>query len=107
RAADPHGDDGHRAIDADLPSGPLIEPIKGIPGHEHDDDRTFLHAELKAEGGRDEIVVADNPVLIEQDSLAILATKADPRLDDGRKDQNPGSLVGQLARTRNLVDKAM
>src|SRR4029078_6732618 len=49
RAADPYCDDGYRTIDANLPSGPLIEPIQGIPGHEHDNDRTFLHAELKAE----------------------------------------------------------
>ena len=31
RAADPHGDDGHRAVDADLPSGPLLEPVPGHP----------------------------------------------------------------------------
>src|SRR3990170_4769202 len=51
-AADTDGDDGHRAVDADLPPRPLFEPGQCVLGHEHDDDGPLLYAKLKAEGGR-------------------------------------------------------
>ena len=67
------------------PSTPIFHPAlrsktaQGVLGHEHDDDRALLHAELKAERCRDQIVVALDPLLIEQDALAIFAAKADAR----------------------------
>ena len=95
------------------PSTPTFHPAlssnprRASSGHEHDDDRPLLHAELKAERGRDQIVVAHDPLLIEQDSLAIFAAKANPRLDHGGKHQNADGLVGKLAGALKLADKAM
>src|SRR4029453_9988915 len=77
RTVDADRNDRHRTVDADFPSRPAPEPVERVLGHEHDDNRAVLHAELKTERSRDQIVVALDLLLIEQDALAIFAADAD------------------------------
>ena len=75
------------------PSTPTFQPsVAGSrqrrPGHEHDDDRACLRAELEADRGRDGVEVSRGPAANAQRALAILAADPDAGLDDGREDQN-------------------
>ena len=58
RAADADRDDRHRSVDADLPAVLALETGERLGGHEHDDHRARLHAELKADRGGDDIVIS-------------------------------------------------
>src|SRR6478672_5421279 len=50
--------DGDRSVDASLPAISVLESRERLLGHEHDDDRAGLHAELKPERARDQVVIS-------------------------------------------------
>src|SRR6185295_6227328 len=95
------------SVDPDLPAGSILEATQGVVRHEHDNDRAFLHAELKTERGGDQIVVTHHFLLIEEDALAILAAETDSRFDDGGKDENADRLVGEFTGALELTNKAV
>src|SRR5262245_8837505 len=66
-----------------------------------------MHAKLETERRRDQIVIALDLLLIEQDALAIFAADADAGLDHAGEYQDPGRLVSKLARARDLADEAV
>jgi hypothetical protein len=109
RGARAERDDGHRAVDADLPARGTIKSRKRRRRHEHDDDGSRLRAQLEAKRGRDQIVIPGRPAGDQQRAVAIFAANSDPGQDAGRvvgKLRAPGvwrKNWSRLARTSALI----
>src|SRR5690606_26340692 len=99
--------DRDRAVDADLPARRSPELVEGLLGHEHDDDGARLHAELKAEGGRERVVTAGRAAVNPQRAFPVFAADAEPRLHHGWKHENANRVMGEFSRTADLVVKSI
>jgi hypothetical protein len=58
RSSNPESYDCHGSVDPYLPTRLPIKIGKRFIGHEHDNDRALLDAELKAKRGRYQVVIA-------------------------------------------------
>src|SRR5580704_11613297 len=103
RAAGADRDNGDRTIDADLPAIDAAEARQGLGRHEHDDDGARLRADLKAERGRERVVVSGRLAGDPHRAFAIFATEPEARFDNGREYEDGGRLRAQLAGAGNLL----
>src|SRR6185436_16640516 len=104
-AADADGDNGNRGVGADLPAGGVAKLIERLRRHEGYDHRALLHAELKAHRRRYGIVVVDGAAANEQRALAVFSAKAEAGLHHGGEHEKAYGLVGEFARTADLVEE--
>ncbi len=85
------------------PSTPTLKPVESLErgervlGHEHDDDGLRLGPELKAERGRDDVVIAAGLALHDEHALAVRPADAEARLVHRGEHQPPRRLAGELA----------
>ena len=89
------------------PSTPTFQPstwrkdVKRFGGHEDDDHRPRLRAELESDRGGYGVIEIQGAAATEQRSLAILSADAEARLDDRREDQDGFRPGDKLARSVN------
>src|SRR5437588_5545819 len=69
-------DDRHRSVHPDLPAIRALKTRQRLLGHEHDDDRARLRAELKTDRTGNDVVIARVAAADVQRAFAIFAANA-------------------------------
>ena len=97
--------DGDLGVGADLPAVAAGEIAERLLGHEEDRLGEGLRADLEAEGGRGQVVVADGRAAPPERALAVLAAEAEARLDDVREDEDGDGALGEGLCRRRLGEE--